>query len=114
MIACRHGNFPVRAGDKIAGTRIIPLIIEKEKMERARGRPRRAEIFTILPFEQKKVGIVTTGNEVYHGRIEDRFTPVLKHKLQEYDGEVIGHEAAAMTGDGITAASGSCWMPGRM
>ena len=31
MIACRHGNFPVKKGDKIAGTRIIPLVIEKEK-----------------------------------------------------------------------------------
>ena len=36
MIACRHGNFPVKKGDKIAGTRIIPLVIEKEKMERAK------------------------------------------------------------------------------
>ena len=35
MIASRHGNFPVRKGDKIAGTRIIPLVIEKEKMDRA-------------------------------------------------------------------------------
>ena len=32
MIASRHGNFPVKKGDKLAGTRIIPLIIEKEKM----------------------------------------------------------------------------------
>lgn len=36
MIASRHGNFPVKAEDKIAGTRIIPLVIEKEKMERAK------------------------------------------------------------------------------
>ena len=35
MIASRHGDFPVRKGDKIAGTRIIPLVIEKEKMDRA-------------------------------------------------------------------------------
>ena len=31
MIASRHGNFPVKTGDKIAGTRIIPLVIEKLK-----------------------------------------------------------------------------------
>ena len=35
MIASRHGNFPVKTGDKIAGTRIIPLVIEKEKMDAA-------------------------------------------------------------------------------
>ncbi len=36
MIATRHGNFPVKKGDKLAGTRIIPLMIEEEKMESAR------------------------------------------------------------------------------
>lgn len=35
MIASRHGNFPVKTGDKIAGTRIIPLVIEEEKMQKA-------------------------------------------------------------------------------
>ena len=28
MIASRHGNTPVKAGDKLAGTRIIPLVIK--------------------------------------------------------------------------------------
>lgn len=36
MIATRHGNFPVKKGDKLAGTRIIPLIIEAERMEAAK------------------------------------------------------------------------------
>ena len=36
MIASRHGNFPVKKGDKIAGTRVIPLVIEEEKMNRAK------------------------------------------------------------------------------
>ena len=48
-------------------------------------------IFELKKFHHKKVGIVTTGNEVYHGRIEDKFTPVLKAKLAEYDTELIGH-----------------------
>lgn len=92
MIASRHGNFPVKAGNKIAGTRIIPLVIEKEKMEKAKevcgGKP----IFELKPFQHKKVGIVTTGNEVFHGRIQDTFTPVIEEKLSEYDTEIIGHE----------------------
>lgn len=92
MIACRHGDFPVKAGAKIAGTRVIPLVIEKEKMERAREIGGNSPIFTILPYQKKKVGIVTTGNEVYHGRIEDTFTPVIEEKLSEYDAEIIGHE----------------------
>ena len=36
MIASRHGDFPVKKGDKLAGTRIIPLVIEKEKNGQSR------------------------------------------------------------------------------
>jgi len=96
MIASRHGNFPVKAGDKIAGTRIIPLVIEKEKMERAKNACLMATdnepIFAIKPFKHKKVGIITTGNEVFYKRIEDTFTPVIIEKLSQFDSEIIAHE----------------------
>ena len=90
MIASIHGDFPVKKGDKLAGTRIIPLIIEKEKMEAARKAGGDAPLFRILPFRQKKVGIVTTGSEVFKGRIEDTFGPVIRGKLAEYPTEVLG------------------------
>ena len=83
MIASRHGDFPVKKGDKIAGTRVIPLVIEKKKMERAKEAAPGGEIFRILPWQKRKAGIVTTGNEVYHGRIKDAFTPVVIRKLEE-------------------------------
>ena len=31
MIAARHGDFPVRKGDKVAGTRVIPLTIARAR-----------------------------------------------------------------------------------
>lgn len=90
IISTRHGNTPVRKGDKLVGTRVIPLIIEEEKMKKAQvigaGKP----IMKILPFAHKKVGIVTTGSEVYYDRIRDNFTPVIEKKLEEYDTEIIG------------------------
>jgi len=94
MIASRHGDFPVHVGDKIAGMRIIPLVIEKEKMEKARAAAAGGPIFRILPFRKKKAGIVTTGNEVLSGRIQDQFTPVLVEKVGEYGAEVIGREVS--------------------
>ena len=103
MIASRHGNFPVKAGDKLAGTRIIPLVIEKEKMKRAKEVAGDEPIFEIKPFLKKKVGIVTTGNEVYYGRIQDTFTPVIEEKLSEYDVEIIGHELSDDNPEHITA-----------
>lgn len=103
MIASRHGNFPVKTGDKIAGTRIIPLVIEKEKMERVKKICEGKAIFELKPYLRKRAGIVTTGNEVYHGRIQDTFTPVIEEKLAEYDVEIIGHAISDDNHERITA-----------
>lgn len=92
MIATRHGHTAVKKNDKLAGTRIIPLMIEKEKMEQVQQLCGQEPILTLLPFQHKKVAILTTGNEVYYHRIEDTFTPVIIEKLQEYDVDIIYHE----------------------
>ena len=96
MIASRHGDFPIKKGDKVAGTRIIPLVIEKEKMDAAEKAAGNLPIFDILPYQQKKVGIVTTGSEIKKGLIQDTFTPVLREKLSGFPTEVTGQ---VMPGD---------------
>ena len=92
IIATRHGNFPVKAGDKLAAARVIPLIIEKEKMDAAVSLAKDETLLEILPFQHKKAAIIVTGNEVYHGRIQDAFGPVIRRKLAEYQVEVISQE----------------------
>lgn len=106
MIACRHGNFPVKKGDVLAGTRIIPLVIEKEKMEQAEKVAGGENILNLKPFVHKKAGIVTTGNEVYHGRIQDTFTPVVVEKLAEYDVDILDCMVCDDSHERITAAIG--------
>ena len=78
--------------------------IEKEKMESAKAVCEGQTILELKPFVHKKVGIVTTGNEVYYHRIEDTFTPVIKEKLAEYDTEVIGQEICNDDHEKITKA----------
>lgn len=90
IISTRHNNFPVKKGDKLAGMRVIPLIVEEERMNRAREAAGDAPLITVRPFKKKKVGIVTTGSEVYHGRIQDTFGPVIRQKFSEYPSEIIG------------------------
>jgi len=90
MIATRHGDFPVKKGAKLAGTRIIPLVIEKEKMEKVREAAGDEPIMKVEPYIHRKAGIISTGNEVFYGRIKDEFTPVVKEKLEEYGAEVAG------------------------
>ena len=95
MVATIHGNFPVKKGDKLAGTRVIPLVISKKKMEMAAESVEGGKILNILPYQHKKVGIVTTGNEVYYGRIKDTFTDVVISKVREFGAEITGHEVSS-------------------
>lgn len=59
-------------------------------MQRAKAAAGEVPILQILPFSHKKVGIVTTGSEVFKGRIEDAFGPAIRGKLAEYDTEILG------------------------
>lgn len=90
MIATRYTNTTVKKGDKLVGTRIIPLLIEQEKMEKAKEVAGDRPILSLIPFKKKKVGIVTTGNEVFYGRIKDTFGPVVAEKVKEFGADVIG------------------------
>lgn len=104
MIATRHGNAPVKAGDKLAGTRIIPLVIEKEKMAKVQAVCGNEPILKLLPYKPKKAAIITTGNEVFYGRIKDTFTPVVEQKLAEYKAEVIFKTIVGDDPDKVTEA----------
>lgn len=106
MIATVHGNFPVKKGDKIAAVRIIPLVIEEEKMKRAAEAAGPEPLLRILPFAHARVGIVTTGSEVFKGRIEDAFGPAIRGKLAEYDTEVMDQKIVDDKQEDIMAAIG--------
>ena len=82
-------NIPVKKGELVGGARIIPLVIEKEKMDRAKALIK-DPILNIRPYKKYKVGIITTGNEVFYGRIKDKFGPVILEKLKPYNSEIIG------------------------
>ncbi|MCR5108288.1 MAG: molybdopterin-binding protein [Lachnospiraceae bacterium] len=90
MIATRHGNTPVKAGDKLAGTRVIPLVIEEEKLKLAKEAAGNGPLLEVLPFKKVRYGIITTGSEVAKGLIKDAFGPILKAKMSEYEADLIG------------------------
>ena len=94
MIATRPGGVAVRAGDKLCGTRIIPLVIEKEAMAQAKAVAGDAPLLRLAEIKPKRFGLVTTGNEVYYGRIEDTFTPVIVEKLAQFGCEMAAHEVS--------------------
>jgi molybdopterin biosynthesis enzyme len=104
VIAVRHGNTAVKKGDKLGGTRIIPLVIEKAKMDRAVLAAGPDPLLKILPFVVRDAGVVTTGNEVFYGRIADAFTPVVEEKLAGFGARMAWHEVLNDDADKISAA----------
>ncbi len=98
MIATRKSDTAVFKGDRLAGTRVIPLVIDKEKLKTAEKIAGDTPLMNVLPYKLKTAAIITTGSEVYHGRIEDTFTPILTEKLSLYGIEVVSHQK---TDDGI-------------
>ena len=81
MFAAIHDNIVVRKGEKLAGTRIIPLFVAEEILKKAEDILAGEPIIRIVPLKEMKVGVVTTGSEVYSGIIEDAFGPVLVRKF---------------------------------
>ena len=69
MIATRRGGFAVKTGDKLAGMRVIPLVIEDERLREADAVCGEKPLLELLPYRLKTAGLVTTGNEVAKGRI---------------------------------------------
>lgn len=97
VLATLHNHRPVNKGQKIAGTRVVPLmidekvIIEAEEIAHNFNEP----LLQIRPLKPYQIGIVTTGSEVFHGRIEDKFGPVLRAKAKKWGSNIIGQSYAS-------------------
>jgi molybdenum cofactor synthesis domain-containing protein len=88
-----HTNQRVAKGKVVGGTHVVPLVIAEEKIRRVEDICRaNAPLVEIKPMRSLSAGIVTTGTEVYRGRIEDHFSPVVVRKLEELDCRVLGQE----------------------
>ena len=88
IVSTIHNNTPVKKGEKIGSTRVIPLIIDEKKIIEAENIINE-KIISVEEIKPKKAVLITTGNEVYKGRIKDAFLPVMKEKLEYYGSEII-------------------------
>ena len=104
MIATRASGFMVKKDDKLCGTRVIPLVIEKARMEKAKELAGAEPLMRLLPVRPRPYGVVTTGSEVYAGRIQDTFTPVIQEKLAEFGCTMQEHVILGDDNQAITAA----------
>ena len=92
-----HGDKQTEEGKLIGGCRVIPLVVEEERLQPFEEICRQeGPIVEVRSYPVTKIGIVTTGSEVKEGRITDKFGPVLKDKAKETNSQVLGQ---IFTGD---------------
>lgn len=104
-IATAHTHQEVAPKKMIAGTRVIPLAVNKSSLDiLEKTCKNRAPLLNIIPFQPFKVGLIITGSEVYTGRIKDGFTPVLQKKFAKWNCEIQDrHVVSDETGQTIEA-----------
>ncbi|MDR2632261.1 MAG: molybdopterin-binding protein [Treponema sp.] len=103
IIAARHAYSTVKAGDKLAAMKVIPLVVSEETLAQAEAAAGSTPLFALLPYILKNAWVITTGSEIAGGLIKDSFTPVIVKKLRAYAIEVIRH---VVVGDGVDAVAG--------
>lgn len=90
VLATLHSGIQITESREVAGTRVVPLVIDEHKIEQVEEICRDCgPIVSVKPFRNLKVGLITTGSEVYHGRIKDKFGPVINKKFSQLNSEVL-------------------------
>lgn len=102
IVSTIHNNTPVKKGEIVGATRVIPLVIDEEKIIEAEKTVKKG-IINIEDIKGKKVFMITTGSEVYHGRIKDAFGPAVKKKLEYYGCELVNQTILPDDKDKIVA-----------
>jgi len=88
LLSTIPNRYPVRKGDVVAATRIVPLYIGEQELKKVEKIGKR-NVIQIKPFQSRNVGIVVTGNEVYSGRIKDG-SSIVEEKMKGYGLTITG------------------------
>jgi len=90
VIATRHNNVTCKAGEIVAGTKIIPLFTAEDNLKKLEDLCKaKGKVVDVLPFIPQKVGMVITGNEIFKGITEDKFANVMRKKIENLGSAVI-------------------------
>ena len=89
-IAALPDHYPAEPGARLASMRIVPLVTKQTQIEQAVALCREEKLLDLRPYRERRLGVVITGSEIYTGRIQDKFEPVIRAKMAQYPCEIVG------------------------
>lgn len=101
-------HYPVEAGARLASMRIVPLVTKEEQIIRAEELCSGRKLLDLRPYRHLNVGVIITGSEVYSGRIQDKFEPVVRGKMARYPAEIMDVTICDDDLDMIVSAAKAC------
>lgn len=106
ICAARKNYSLVKKGDSIAGTRIIPLCISKNDLLKILSVMDSGPIFSVRPLRSAKVGILSTGTEVYEKIVEERYSAIMAEKVEKLGCSVVAKAVAPDSAEKISEGIG--------
>ena len=90
ILSTIHRYTPCLPEMAVGATRIISLTAPKREIEKVENwRKKEGPVLEILPYRTLNIGVVVTGNEFFHGRIDDRFDGRVGKKIAAFGSRVI-------------------------
>ena len=86
ILVTKYNNSYIKKGEPVAATRVIPLLIEKSQLDEMKEIVKDRNVLTFKKIDKnKKLALITTGNEVYNGIIKDKSKEALLKKYKKYE-----------------------------
>lgn len=86
ILVTKYNNSYIKKGETVAATRVIPLLIEKSQLDEMKEIVKNRNVLTFKKIDKnKKLALITTGNEVYNGIIKDKSKEALLKKYKKYE-----------------------------
>ena len=86
ILVTKYNNSYIKKGETVAATRVIPLLIEKKQLDEMEKLVKEKNVLTFKKIDKnKKLALITTGNEVYNGIIKDKSKEALLKKYRKYE-----------------------------
>lgn len=90
ILSTLHRYTPCTSGMAVGATRIISLTTLETQIEKVENwRKQYGPVIDILPYRKLNVGVVITGNEIFKGRIHDRFDEKVGKKIVHYGSQIV-------------------------